>query len=56
MIADPWGGRRAVFSASTTVDRTDWGISWNVVLDAGGVLVSKQIRIEIEVELVAQDG
>jgi polyisoprenoid-binding protein YceI len=49
---DPWGGERAVFSASTTIDRDDWGISWNMVLDTGGLLVSKQIRIEIEVETV----
>ena len=53
-LTDPWGGRRAVFSASTTIDRTDWGVSWNVVLDAGGLLVSKQIRLEIDVELVLQ--
>ena len=56
VVTDPWGGRRAVFSASTTIDRTDWGIAWNVVLDAGGLLVSKRIRIEIEVELVADPG
>ena len=56
VVTDPWGGRRAVFSASTTIDRTDWGIAWNVVLDAGGLLVSTQIRIEIEVELVADPG
>jgi polyisoprenoid-binding protein YceI len=51
---DPWGGERAVFSASTTIDREDWGISWNMVLESGGLLVSKQIRLEIEVETVLQ--
>ena len=49
---DPWGNDRVVFSASTTIDREDWGLTWNMVLEAGGLLVSKRIRIEIEVELV----
>lgn len=51
-VHDPWGGERAVFSASATIDREDWGLTWNVVLEAGGLLVSKQIRLEIEVELL----
>jgi polyisoprenoid-binding protein YceI len=36
------------------VNREDFGITWNVALEAGGVLVSKEIRIEIEVETVLQ--
>lgn len=52
VVEDPWGGQRAGFSASTEVDREDWGITWNVALEAGGWLVSKKIRIEIEVEAV----
>lgn len=51
---DPWGGDRAVFSASTQINREDFGITWNMALEAGGVLVSKDIRIEIEVETVLQ--
>ncbi len=49
---DPSDNERAVFSASTVINREDFGVSWNVVLDAGGVLVSKEIRIEIDVELI----
>jgi polyisoprenoid-binding protein YceI len=49
---DPWGNDRAVFSASTTISREDWGLTWNMLLEAGGVLVSKEIRLEIEVELI----
>ena len=49
---DPWGGIRAVFSAGTEIDREDWGLTWNQALEAGGVLVSKKIRIEIETETV----
>ncbi len=51
---DPWGNDRAVFSARTQVDREDFGITWNMALEAGGVLVSKEIQIEIEVETVLQ--
>jgi polyisoprenoid-binding protein YceI len=53
---DPWGNDRAVFSASTTVDREDWGLTWNMLLDTGGLLVSKRIRLEIEVELIRQEA
>ncbi len=49
---DPWGNERAVFSASGTIDREDWGLTWNMVLEAGGLLVSKEIGLEIEAELV----
>ena len=51
-VPDPWGGHRAIFSARTTVNREDFGITWNVALEAGGLLVSKEVRIEIELETV----
>lgn len=51
---DPWANERAVFSASTTINREDWGLNWNMILDTGGLLVSKQIRLEIDVELIRQ--
>jgi polyisoprenoid-binding protein YceI len=53
-VRDPWDNDRAVFSAGATIDREDWGLTWNMVLDRGGLLVSKQIRLEIEVELIWQ--
>jgi polyisoprenoid-binding protein YceI len=53
--ADPWGGHRAVFTASGTVNREDWGLTWNMPLAGGGLLVSKEIRIEIDLEAVLQD-
>ena len=52
--ADPWGGHRAVFTAAGSIDREDWGLTWNLPLDGGGLLVSNQIRIEIELEAVLQ--
>jgi polyisoprenoid-binding protein YceI len=52
VATDPWGGTRTGFSASAEVNREDWGLGWNVALEAGGVLVSKKIKLEIEVEAV----
>jgi polyisoprenoid-binding protein YceI len=51
---DPWGNERAVFSASSKINREDWGLTWNMLLEAGGLLVSKEITLEIEVELIHQ--
>lgn len=49
---DPWGGERVSFSASTKIDRRDFGLTWNTALEAGGVLVSNDIKLEIEVQAV----
>jgi polyisoprenoid-binding protein YceI len=51
---DPWGNQRAVFSAGGRLNREDWGLTWNMLLDTGGLLVSREIRLEIEVELIRQ--
>ena len=55
-VRDPWGGDRGIFSARASVNREDFGITWNVALEAGGVLVSKNIEIEIEIETVLSHG
>ena len=52
-VADPWGGQRAIFTAEGTLNREDWGLTWNMPID-GGLLVSKEIRIEIDLEAVLQ--
>lgn len=49
---DPWGNRRIGLEGSTTVNRKDWGVSWNAALEAGGVLVSENVTLEIEVAAV----
>ncbi len=49
----PWGTQAAVVSASAEIDREDWGLTWNVALESGGVLVSKRIQLEIDAEIVA---
>jgi len=50
--ADPWGGTRIAFSGKTEIEREDWGVSWNVALEAGGWLVSKKVQIEVDLEAV----
>jgi polyisoprenoid-binding protein YceI len=49
---DPWGGRRAAFTAVTQVNRKDWGLEWNVALETGGVLVSEKVTIELDIQAV----
>ncbi len=51
---DPWGGQRLGFSATAEIDREDWGLTWNVAMETGGVLVGKKIRLEFNVEAVKQ--
>jgi polyisoprenoid-binding protein YceI len=53
---DPWGKTRAGFSFRTEIDRREWGLKWNQVLETGGVLVANTVKIEGEVQLVRQDG
>jgi polyisoprenoid-binding protein YceI len=54
LTGDPWGGQRAAFTASTEVDREAWGLNWNVALETGGWLVSKKVKLELDVQLVRQ--
>jgi len=49
---DPWGGTRSGFSATTAVDRREFGLTWNQALEAGGVLVGHEVRIELQVQAV----
>ena len=50
---DPWGNQRIGFSGVVPkVNREDWGLTWNAALETGGFLLSKDVRLEIEAELV----
>jgi polyisoprenoid-binding protein YceI len=53
-LTDPWGAERAGFSAHGQIDRTDFGLTWNQALETGGVLVSDEVKISVEVELIRQ--
>ena len=51
-VRDPWGNERVGYTATTSIHRKDFGLEWNVALEAGGVLVGDEVRITIETELV----
>ncbi len=52
--ADPWGGTRAGFSATTELNRRDYGLDFDVKLDTGNALVGEKIKIHLEVEATLQ--
>ena len=49
---DPWGNDKVSFSAATRIDRRDFGLTWNNALETGGVLVSNDVKISLEVQAV----
>jgi len=51
-IKDPWGLQRSAVSATTKINRQDFGVSWNKTLDSGGVVVSDDVRITLDVEMI----
>jgi polyisoprenoid-binding protein YceI len=52
---DPWGGTRAIYSGAFSIDREEFGVTWNQALETGGVMVGKQLRAEIEVQTVLRE-
>lgn len=50
----PWGQEVIGFTATTEIDREDFGITWNQALETGGVLVGKKVKVEIELEAIRQ--
>jgi polyisoprenoid-binding protein YceI len=50
LAKDPWGNTKALFTATTVLPREDWEMTWNQALETGGVLVSKKVDVEIEVQ------
>jgi polyisoprenoid-binding protein YceI len=54
-VTDPWGNVKAGFTATTSINRKDFGLEWNVALEAGGVVVGEDVQITIETELVRQN-
>lgn len=51
---DPWGGERLGFSATTRINRRDFGLTWNQLLETGGFAVGDEVKIALDVELVKQ--
>jgi polyisoprenoid-binding protein YceI len=55
-ITDPYGLQRIAFSASTEIDRTDFGLDFNAALETGGLIVGKNVKITLEVEAIIPQG
>ena len=53
---NPWGKQVVGFEAATRINRKDFGLTWNVALETGGLLVSDELKIELEVQAVLQDA
>jgi len=54
LITDPWGNRRAGFKLTGEVNRFDYGLKWNTVMEAGGLVVSENVTIKADIELIKQ--
>ena len=54
LARSPWGQEVIGFTATTEIDREDFGVTWNQVLETGGALVGKKVKIEIELEAIRQ--
>jgi polyisoprenoid-binding protein YceI len=52
IIKDPWGIEKAGFAISGKIKRSDWGLVWNAPVEAGGLLVSDEVSISCEIELI----
>jgi polyisoprenoid-binding protein YceI len=52
LIKDPWGKERAGFTVTGKINRSDWGLTWNTLMETGGLMVSDEVTILCEVELI----
>jgi len=53
---DPWGGERAGFVVTGKINRADWGVNFNSVLETGGLMLGEEVKINSEIELVKQEA
>jgi polyisoprenoid-binding protein YceI len=53
---DPWGNTRIGLSATTRINRKDFGLTWNTVLEAGGILVGEDVTITLDVEFIKAEN
>ena len=54
IVKDPWGNTKAGFTLSGKLNRKDFGLNWNAALETGGVMVSEDVRINSEIQLIKQ--
>jgi polyisoprenoid-binding protein YceI len=53
-VKDPWGNQRAAANITGKLNRKEWGLNWNMVLEMGGLMVSEEVTFDFDVEMVAQ--
>ena len=56
VVKDPWGNTKAGFTINGKINRKDFGLTWNAVTEAGGVMVSEEVRLSAEIQLIEQAG
>jgi polyisoprenoid-binding protein YceI len=54
VVKDPWGNTKAGFTVTGKINRKDFGLTWNAALETGGVMVSEEVRINSEIQLIKQ--
>ena len=54
LMKDPWGNTKAGLNITGKINRKDWGLNWNSALETGGVLVSEEVKLNIELQLIKQ--
>ena len=54
LMTDPWGNKKAGFTLTGKINRKDWGLNWNAALEAGGVLVGEEIKLNCDIQLARQ--
>jgi len=52
IVKDPWGNEKAGFAVTGKINRSDWGLVWNASLETGGLMVSDEVTISCEIELI----
>jgi polyisoprenoid-binding protein YceI len=55
-IDDPWGNRRAAFTATTQISRREFKVRWNQLIESGGAVVSDNVKITLHIEVIRQKG
>lgn len=54
LLKDPWGNTKVGLNISGKINRKDWGLNWNSAIETGGVLVSEEVKLNIEIQLLKQ--
>jgi polyisoprenoid-binding protein YceI len=55
VVKDPWGNERAAFTVTGKINRTDWGMNFNGVMETGGVMLGEEVKINSELEFLKQE-